>query len=114
VARRGDVLRLKRRLGFGARGTTESFVVVQDNQLNQILPTTVAVPLDLATAVHDANPLAVAVSPAEAGDAAPHVAVASHPTTIPWDKFEPAVRGHLEPTTLAQLDAVLRVVLALP
>jgi mRNA-degrading endonuclease toxin of MazEF toxin-antitoxin module len=108
------VLRLKRRLGFGARGTTESFVVVQDDRLNQILPTAVAIPLDLAIAVHDANPLAVAVSAAEAGDAAPHVAVGSHPSTIPWDRFEPAVAGHLEPATLAQLDAVLRVVLALP
>jgi mRNA-degrading endonuclease toxin of MazEF toxin-antitoxin module len=114
VARRGDVLQLKRRLGFGARGTTESFVVVQDDRLNQILPTTVAVPLDLAIAVHDGNPLAVAVSPTEAGDVAPHVAVGSHPSTIPWDKFEPAVAGHLEPATLARLDAVLRVVLTLP
>jgi mRNA-degrading endonuclease toxin of MazEF toxin-antitoxin module len=107
-------LRLKRRLGFAAQGTTEGFIVVQDDALNRILPTTVAVPLDLATALHAGSPLAVAVSPAEAGGQAPHVAVASHPTTIAWDRFEPAVAGRLSPSTMARLDAALRVVLALP
>jgi mRNA-degrading endonuclease toxin of MazEF toxin-antitoxin module len=108
------VLRLKRRLGFAARGTSESFVVVQDDELNRILATTLAVPLDLATRVHEGNPLAVAVAPEEAGAAAPHVAVATYVTAIPWDRFEPAAAGRLTPATMAELDAVLRVVLALP
>jgi mRNA-degrading endonuclease toxin of MazEF toxin-antitoxin module len=105
---------LKRRLGFAARGSTEAFVVVQDDALNRLLPTALAVPLDVAIQLHEDNPLAVPVSAAEAGARIPHVALATHVTTIPWDRFEPAAAGRFEAATMAALDGVLRVVLALP
>ena len=113
MARRGDVLVAKRRLGFAVRGEEERFVVVQDDDIGRYTPTTIAVVLDVASAVHDGSPFAVAVSPAEAGCRVPHLALANHIATVSRDRFQPAVVGHLEPATLARLDSVLRVVLAL-
>jgi mRNA-degrading endonuclease toxin of MazEF toxin-antitoxin module len=107
------VLVIKRRLGFGAGGAEERFVVIQDEAVGRVVSTTIAVALDAATAVHDGSPVAVLVSAAEAGSRTPHVAVATHVATIPLDRFQPTAVGRLEPATLTQLDGVLRVVLGL-
>ena len=103
----------KHRLGFAVRGEEERFAVVQDDEVGRHTPTTIAVVLDVASAVHDGSPFAVAVSPAEAGSRVPHLALANHLATVPLDRFQPGVVGRLEPATLARLDSVLRVVLAL-
>ena len=113
MARRGDVLVAKRRLGFAVKGEEERFVVIQDDDVGRYTPTTIAVVLDVAAAVHDGSPFAVAVTPAEAGSRVPHLALANHVATIPLDRFQPGAVGRLDPATLAQLDSVLRVVLAL-
>ncbi|MBI4702481.1 MAG: type II toxin-antitoxin system PemK/MazF family toxin [Deltaproteobacteria bacterium] len=114
MARRGEVLLLKGRLGFAARGDGELFVVVQDDRLgDSLLPTTIALPLDSATALYERSPWAVPVSAEEAGARVAYVAVATHPCTIALERFAPAAVGRLKAATLAKLDRVLRLVLGL-
>src|SRR2546425_609914 len=75
VADRGEVLRLKRRLGFAAKGEAESVVVVQADPLNAILPTLLVVPLDPAVGSYGNHPAVLRVSREEAGSRVEHVAV---------------------------------------
>jgi mRNA-degrading endonuclease toxin of MazEF toxin-antitoxin module len=112
MAERGDVLRVKRRLGFGNGRTGERVVVIQATHLNAALPTTIVVPLD---AHSDAGPasLGVRVSAREAGADEDHVAVAAHVQVTLLDRFTPGRVGRLGPRTLAQLDQKIRLVLDL-
>jgi mRNA-degrading endonuclease toxin of MazEF toxin-antitoxin module len=112
MAERGDVLRLKRRLGFGTELAGERVAVVQATPLNSALPTTIVVPLD-------SNPNAVPVSlgvrvtAAEAGADEDHVAVTSQLQVTLLDRLAPGRVGRLQARTLAQLDARIRLVLGL-
>jgi mRNA-degrading endonuclease toxin of MazEF toxin-antitoxin module len=110
---RGDVLRLKSRLGFLPRGETGAVVVVQAGALNQILPTVLCVPLDPALALYAANPRAVVVPSAESGGATDSVAVVTQLRPVALDHLAPGVVARLTPATLARLDHVMRLVLGL-
>jgi mRNA-degrading endonuclease toxin of MazEF toxin-antitoxin module len=112
MADRGDVLRLKRRLGFGAKGEAEAVVVVQADRLNDVLPTLVVVPLDPAVDAY-ARGLVLRISREEAGSQAEHVAVPWRIRAIGADALAPGPVGRLRGETLRALDDLLRLVLDL-
>jgi mRNA-degrading endonuclease toxin of MazEF toxin-antitoxin module len=111
MAERGDVLRVKRRLGFGSERSGERVVVIQADPLNSALPTLV-VPLDTDP---DAVPpsLAVRVSAAEAGAENEHVAIPTQLQVTLSDRLAAGRVGRLRATTLARIDEKLRLVLDL-
>lgn len=112
MAERGDVLRVKRRLGFGAERSGERVAVIQATALNAALPTTVVVPLD-TDAGSSPPSLVVPVSAAEAGADDGHFALAAHIQVTLLDRLSPGRVGRLKPRTLALLDEKLRLVLDL-
>ena len=113
MAERGDVLASKRRLGFGAGGATERFVVVQADALNEVLETTLAIPLDAAHAYYSDYPGAVLVRAAEIGASRDQVAVVTALGSVDLSRFEPAPVARLAPATLDELDRMLAIVLSL-
>ena len=114
MAERGDVLRLKRRLGFGAKGEAESVVVVQASPLNAILPTVIIVPLDPSVGAFAAQTGVLRVSRQEVGSTVDHVAVPWRLRAIAADALTPGPVGRLRPSTLGALDERLKLVLGLP
>ena len=113
MADRGDVVQLKRRLGFESGGDEERFVVIQATSLSSVLPTVIAVPLDPQVATFGKSPLVVRVSAREAGTRADHVAIAFGVQVIATDRLAPGRVGALSTTTMFALDDVLRRVLDL-
>jgi mRNA-degrading endonuclease toxin of MazEF toxin-antitoxin module len=114
VADRGEVLRLKRRLGFAAQGEAESVVVVQANPLNAVLATLLVVPLDPAVGAYGNHPAVLRVSREEAGSRVEHVAVPWRLRAVSADSFLPGPVGRLRPRTLQALEDLLKLVLDLP
>lgn len=113
MASRGEVLHLKRRLGFAARGSAEPVVVVQSDPLNRALATLLVVPLDPALGFYTQNPTAVPVPARESGLGAEHVAVTTQLRPVSQDHLAPGVSGRLSPQTMASMDRVLKLVLGL-
>jgi len=113
MASRGEVLRLKSRLGFGAKGQAEPVVVVQADPLNRILPTLLVVPLDPAAGLYANHALVLRLAGAETGSSVDHVAVVHQIRAVREDSLAPGVVGRLRPESLAELDRLLRLVLAL-
>jgi mRNA-degrading endonuclease toxin of MazEF toxin-antitoxin module len=113
MADRGDVLRLKRRLGFSAKGEAEAVVVVQATPLNAVLPTLVVVPLDPAVGAYASHPAVLRVSREEAGSGVDHVAVPWRVRALAASALAPGPVGRLRPDTLAALDRLLELVLGL-
>lgn len=113
MVERGDVLRLKARLGFLPKGEAGSVVVVQATRLNSVLPSVLVVPLDSATAIYGQQPVVVPVSAKEAGTVTSQVAVVPQVRPLRLDHAAPGVAGRLSPATLARIDEVLRLVLDL-
>jgi len=113
MADRGEILRLKRRLGFAAKGEAESVVVVQASPLNAVLPTTVVVPLHPATTEYAGHPIAIRVSRREAGSSVDHVAINWGVRAVSSDAFAPGPVGRLEPATLNALEDAIKLVLGL-
>jgi mRNA-degrading endonuclease toxin of MazEF toxin-antitoxin module len=113
MSERGDVLQLKRRIGFAESKDAERFVVVQATALNATLPTLLTVPLDTQVQIYGRLPIAVRVSAAEAGASRDHVAIASFVRVVRSDQFAPGRVGRLRDATLAELDERLRLVLDL-
>ncbi|MCC6899808.1 MAG: type II toxin-antitoxin system PemK/MazF family toxin [Polyangiaceae bacterium] len=112
MAERGDVLQVKRRLGFGADRAGERVVVIQADPLNEALPTTLVVPLDSdPNAVPES--LAVRVSAAEAGTDEDCVAIPTQLQVALHGRLAAGRVGRLRPGTLALLDDKLRLVLDL-
>ena len=114
MAHRGDVLRLKRRLGFGAKGEADSVVVVQASGLNAVLPTLLVVPLDAAVGAYGRVPAVLRISREEAGSHADHVAVPWRLRAINADSLAPGPVGRLRPDTMRALEDLLKLVLDLP
>jgi len=112
MARRAEILVARRRLGFGAEGRREHFVVLQSDQLAG-LETLVVAPLDDVAPVYHGDPLAVPVPAREAGTRGAQVLLVHLLTSVLADKFDAAVSGRLSPRTMARVDDVLRTVLAL-
>lgn len=113
MADRGEVLRVKRRLGFAAKGEAESVVVVQADGLNGVLPTLLVVPLDPAIDAYGRGLPVVRVSREEAGSRVGHVAVPWRLRAVASDALAPGPVGRLRPGTLEALDDLLRLTLAL-
>ena len=113
MARRGDVLRGKRILGFAREGGDERYVVVQSDDLNGVLPTALVVPLHAETTANRGFPLAIPVSAQESGSARTHMAMASSLTSMAWDTFEAGAVGRLMSATMGQLAGVLRYAMTL-
>jgi mRNA-degrading endonuclease toxin of MazEF toxin-antitoxin module len=114
MADRGEVLHLKRRLGFAPKGEADAVVVVQSNPLNAILATLIVVPLDAAVGAYAGVSLAVRVSKEEAGSRVDHVAVPWSLRYISGDALAPGPVGRLRPDTLRALEQSIRLVLDLP
>jgi mRNA-degrading endonuclease toxin of MazEF toxin-antitoxin module len=113
MAERGDVLRVKRRLGFSARGEAEAVVIVQPAPLNAVLPTWLVVPLDPAVGAYARNPAVLRVSREEADSSVDQVAVPWRLRAIAASDLAPGPVGRLKPETLAALDDLLKLVLGL-
>jgi mRNA-degrading endonuclease toxin of MazEF toxin-antitoxin module len=114
MAQRGEVLAVRRRLGFGSEGKAEHFVVLQSDVILGALETTVVVPLDDAFAFYAGDPLAVAVSPRESGMRKSQVALVAHLQSVALDRFEPSPISRLKPATLRAVEGAARVLLDLP
>lgn len=112
MAERGDVLRVKRRLGFGSERSGERVIVIQASPLNAALPTTIVVPLDTDPSAAPPS-LAIAVSAAEAGAAEDHVAIPTQVQVTLLDRLAPGRVGRLNARTLSRLEEKLRLVLDL-
>ncbi len=110
MARRADVLVARRRLGFGAEGRREHFVVLQSDLLTG-LETLIVAPLDDDAPLYQADPLAVAVPGREVGTRNTQVVLVHLLTSVLADKFDVATAGRLSPKTMARVDDVLRTVL---
>ena len=114
MADRGEVLRLKRRLGFAAKGEAEAVVVVQANPLNDVLPSVLVVPLDPAVGAYGSRLPVLRVSREESGSRVDHVAVPWRLRAISGASLAPGPVGRLRPGTLRALEDLIKLVLALP
>lgn len=113
MVERGDVLRLRRRLGFGARGEAEAVVVVQATPLNAVLPTLLVVPLDPAIGAYGSHSAVLRISRDESGSAVDQIVVPWRIRALSADALAPGPVGRLRPATLAALDELLQLVLGL-
>jgi mRNA-degrading endonuclease toxin of MazEF toxin-antitoxin module len=113
VAKRGDVLLLKRRLGFGGGRGQDRVVVLQHDALNAVLDTTIVAPLDLERAGDADDPTLVEVSATEAGGRETHYAMLTQLFSVTFERLEAGAVGRLSAETLAQLEGVLGAVLGI-
>lgn len=109
MAKRGEVLVARRKLGFGAEGKAEHFVVVQSDQLRE-LDTVIVAPLDVEGPLYDGDPLVVRVSSKEVGASQPHVVLVHLLSATLLDRFETAHVGKLTASSMGKVDEVLRLV----
>jgi hypothetical protein len=112
VARRGEVLVALRKLGFGAGGRRERFVVVQSDLLSGI-DTAIVAPLDEDASMYEDDPLTVRVPAAEAGTAQPQVVIGHLIAATRLDRFEKEAVAKLSSKSMVAVDALLRTVLHL-
>jgi mRNA-degrading endonuclease toxin of MazEF toxin-antitoxin module len=112
VAKRAEVLVARRRLGFGAEGRREHFVVLQSDVL-AIIETAVVAPLDEDAPMYEDDPLAVHISAKEAGTKAAQVVLVHLLAAASLEKFEPTPAGHLSAKSIDKVEDVLRTVLHL-
>jgi mRNA-degrading endonuclease toxin of MazEF toxin-antitoxin module len=112
MAERGDVVTLKRRLGFGSEDAGDRVVVVQATALCSSLPTLVVVPL-ASDPVFAQSSLSVRVSSAESGSSRDHFALPSELRSVIADRLAPGRVGRVRGRTLAELDHKLRLLLYL-
>ena len=110
---RGDVLALRRAIGFLPGAKLERFAVIQSDRLARALDTVIAVPLDEARGEYAGLPGIVPVSSREAGTKRDQVALVTQLTSLPAERFEAAAAGKLRATTLARIAEVMKLVLEL-
>jgi hypothetical protein len=110
VAKRAEVLVALRKLGFGAGGRRERFVVVQSDLLTGI-DTVIVAPLDEDAPMYKDDPLVVRVAPTESGTSQPHVVLVHLMAAARLDRFEPAAVGRLSSRSMAQVDRLMTRVL---
>jgi len=112
VARRADVLVIRRRLGFGAEGRRERFAVLQSDLLTD-METVIVAPLDDSASMYEDDPLAVHASPKEAGTRGGQVVLVHLVAAVRLDRFESVASGRLSPKTMNHVDDALRTALEL-
>jgi mRNA-degrading endonuclease toxin of MazEF toxin-antitoxin module len=110
VAKRGEVLVARRRLGFASEGKPEHFVVLQSDQLRD-LETVLVAPLDRDGPLYEGDPLVVHVSAKEAGTKQPHVVLVYLVTATLLERFESAHVARLSAASMEKVDALLRLTL---
>jgi len=113
MAERGEVFRLRGRVGFGARKSEERVVVLQVDALNDVLATTLVAPLDAARAFYDRDPTAVRLDPSEAGVGSAVVVLTTQLRCLPLDRLDGTAVGRLRPSSMDAVDEALRLVLGL-
>lgn len=113
MAARGDVLALRRAVGFLPGAELDRCVVIQADRITQALDTVLVAPLDEAIDAYAALPGAVPVSPAESGTRKKQVVLLTQIATVPLSRFEPASVGRLTHPTRTKMDGVLTLVLDL-
>jgi mRNA-degrading endonuclease toxin of MazEF toxin-antitoxin module len=113
VALRGDVLELRKPIGFLPNARLERFVVLQSDRITATVETVVVAPLDEALAMYSAMPGALLVAASEAGARKKQVALLTQIVTLPLERFEASRVGRLNRVTRARMDEILRLVLAL-
>lgn len=109
---RGDVLALRRAVGFLPGARLERFVVVQSDRL-AALDTLLAIPLDEAHTAYAGLPGMVPVSRTEGGTKRDLVALVTQLASVPESRFDPVPVGKLRPNTLQRIGRVLQIVLEL-
>jgi mRNA-degrading endonuclease toxin of MazEF toxin-antitoxin module len=107
------VLVARRRLGFGAEGKAEHFVVLQSDDLPSDDVVIVA-PLEATAPMYQRYPLAVPVTPKEAGTTRPHVVLPCLLAAASTERFEEVPAGKLSIASMSRIDGVLRLALHLP
>jgi mRNA-degrading endonuclease toxin of MazEF toxin-antitoxin module len=112
VARRGEVLVARRRLGFGAEGKREHFVVVQSDLLAG-METVLVAPLDEDAPIYKGDPFAIPCSGREAGSRGPHVVLTHLLSSVLAGRFDAAPAGRLLARTMTRVDDALRLALDL-
>ena len=113
MATRGEVLVLRRTIGFLPNGKLERFAVIQSDRLSGVLDTVIAVPLDDSLKDYAGLPGMVPVSAAEAGSAGDQVALVTQLTCLSLERFEPTRAGRLRPLTLSRVGRIAKLVLEL-
>jgi mRNA-degrading endonuclease toxin of MazEF toxin-antitoxin module len=113
VPARGEVLTLRRAVGFLPGSKLASFAVVQADRLSAALETVIVVPLDQAHEDYAGLPALVAVSRDEAGLRSDQVAIVPQVTSLPLSRFEAGATGKLRKATLERVERALRIVLDL-
>ncbi|HVU02542.1 MAG TPA: type II toxin-antitoxin system PemK/MazF family toxin [Polyangiaceae bacterium] len=114
MAGRGEVLALRRAVGFLPGSELSRFIVMQTSRLAPVLETVLVIPLDEPVPDYTKLPGLVPVTAAEAGTKSSQLALATQLTCLALSRFEPTSVGRVRPSTLARLDRVLRFVLELP
>ena len=112
-AKHGDVLVVHRRIGFGAGGHREHFVVLQSDMLEKDLETVVVAPLDDDLPIYAIDPLVVRVTKREAGTSRPQVVLVTHLTSILRERFEPVRVGRLRATSMKDVERLVTILLEL-
>lgn len=111
--KRGDVLVVRRRIGFGIGDRREHFVVLQSDVLPNDLETVVVAPLDDDLPLYVIDPLVVRVSRREAGTSTPQVVLVSHLTSVLRDRFDPVRVGRLRTASMKDVDRLVMILLEL-
>jgi mRNA-degrading endonuclease toxin of MazEF toxin-antitoxin module len=110
MAKRGEVLVARRRLGFGAEGKREHFLVLQCDLLAP-LDTVVVAPLDDDAPMYQKDPLVVPCPAREAGTRKAQVVLTHLLSAFLLDRFEATPSGKVSAGTMARVDDALRTVL---
>lgn len=111
--KRGDVLVVRRRLGFGVGDRREHFVVLQSDMLQRDLDTIVVAPLDDDLPLYTRDPLVVRVSRKEAGSSAPQVVLVSHLMSVLRERFDAMRVGRLRAASMRDVERLVTILLEL-
>lgn len=107
MAARGDVLALRKAIGFLPGERLERYVVLQTDDLTAVLDTVVVAPLDHAHPDYAALPGLVPIAAGEAGTASDQVAIVPQLLSLPLDRFEVAPVGRAGVLTLRRIEGIL-------
>lgn len=112
-AKRGDVLVVRRRLGFDVGHRREHFVVLQSDMLQKDLDTVVVAPLDEDLPLYAPDPLVVHVTKREAGTSTPQVVLIAHMTSVLRERFDAVRVGRLRATSMRDVEKLMTILLEL-